>query len=122
MSTLGQLIRTFVELRDEKARITKALGDDMDHIRAQIEAQMGDIKSMTIEGAGRVTRSYRRSARVIDPEVFFSWAERECPAMIQRKLDTTEALEYLAREETLPPGVGVDTAVVLSITGERGNG
>lgn len=121
-------VERFIYLRDQKSKVAakaKALTDqieaEMDELQAEILQAFdaaGVESARTVNGtaAKRITRS----AGVAQWDEFLPWVrQHERWDMIQRRVNSSSALEYLDDNEELPPGLNIFSKVELSITRPR---
>lgn len=113
---MDELVAAYIEKRAELEAVTAKIRAEMVELEDQLRLKLAELGARSIKTAhGTVFTSQRRTAKLDNPEEFFSWASAQHPSMIKRSLDTTEALDYIDTHGEVPPGVGLSVTEVLSV-------
>jgi hypothetical protein len=122
MSNIEQLVQHYIQIRDEKARIsteqklvTDRLARAMKKIEEKLLAEMQILGTESMRtSSGTCYRSIRTSATVDDRDTFMAFAVQH-PEFLESRANKTAVEEYIDTTGEVPPGVRVSRMATIGV-------
>tara|TARA_R110000772_G_scaffold235182_1_gene346770 strand:+ start:378 stop:767 length:390 start_codon:yes stop_codon:yes gene_type:complete len=122
--TLGQLITSYIKIRDKKAEMVKGHKEDLKPYnealmklenKFQSEMNAADLDSLKTDG-GTAYQAVQSSVTVADWEAFSGWVqEHKAWHFLDHRASKAAAEEYLEETGQLPPGLNRSSNIKVNV-------